>query len=133
MGVLLAPPAYAGGPELHIGAAEDAVKQPTLPAARAQMQLLRLVGLDTVRITAIWEPGLTEPSPTEALGISNAVNAANMLGVDVVVAVYNPTSASTPLTEERRDEFVAFAAAVARKHRSIQDVIVGNEPNLNRF
>ena len=133
LGVVFASPAYAGGPELRVGAAEDVVKQPTLPAARAQIQLLRLVGLDTVRITAIWEPGLTEPAPTEAAGISNAVNAANMLGVEVVVAVHNATSANTPLTEERRDEFVAFAADVARKHRSIQDVIVGNEPNLNRF
>jgi hypothetical protein len=133
LGVLLVPPAYAGGPELRIGAAEDVVKQPTLPAARAHMELLRLAGLDTVRITAIWEPGQTEPGPTEALGISNAVNAANMLGVDVVVAVYHAGSATTPLTEESRDQFAAFAADVARKHRSIQDVIVGNEPNLNRF
>jgi hypothetical protein len=133
MGVIFASPAYAGGPELRIGAAEDVVKEPTLPAARAQMQLLKLAGLDTVRITAIWQPGLTEPAPTEALELSNAVNAANMLGVDVVVAVYNATSATTPLTDESREQFAAFAAGVARKHRSIRDVIVGNEPNLNRF
>jgi hypothetical protein len=133
LGVLFASPAYAGGPELRVGAAEDAVKQPTLPAARAQMQLLRLAGLDSVRITAIWEPGRTQPGPTEAAGISNAVKAANMLGVKVIVAVYHASSATTPLTDERRDEFVAFAADVARKHPSIQDVIVGNEPNLNRF
>jgi hypothetical protein len=133
MGVIFVSPAYAGGPELRIGAAEDAVKQPTLPAARAQMNLLKLAGLDTVRMTAIWEPGLTEPGPTEALGLSNAINAANMLGIDVVVAVYNSSSAATPVTDEHREEFAAFAADVARKHRSIRDVIVGNEPNLNRF
>jgi len=97
------------------------------------MQLLRLAGLDTVRITAIWEPGLTEPRPTEAAKISNAINAANMLGVDVVLAIYHPSSATTPLTDESREEFAAFAANVARKHRSVHDVIVGNEPNLNRF
>ena len=133
LGVLFVPPAYAGGPELRVGAAEDVVKKPTLPAAKAQLQLLRLAGLDTVRITAIWEPGLTEPRPTEAAKISNAVTAANMLGVKVVVAVYHPSSATTPLSDESQDEFVAFAAGLAREHRSIEDVIVGNEPNLNRF
>src|SRR5215208_1547456 len=133
MGVLLVPPAYAGGPELRVGAAEDVVKQPTLPAAKAQLPQRRLAGLDTVRITAIWEPGLTEPRPTEAAKISNAVTAANMLGVKVVVAVYHPSSATTPLSDESQDEFVAFAAGLARTHRSLQDVIVGNEPNLNRF
>jgi hypothetical protein len=133
LGVIFASPAHAGGPDLRIGAAEDAVKQPTLGAARAQMDLLKLVGLDTVRITATWAPGLAEPAETEALGISNAVNAANMLGVDVIVEVYNSSSAATPVTDEDRDQFAAFAADVARKHRSIRDVIVGNEPNLNRF
>jgi hypothetical protein len=133
MGVVFASPAYAGGPELRIGAAEDAVKQPTLPGARAQMDLLKLAGFDTVRITAIWQPGLTEPGPTEALGLSNAVNAASMLGVGVIVEVYNSSSATTPATDEERDQFAAFAADVARKHRTVRDVIVGNEPNLNRF
>ena len=133
LGVIFAAPAYAGGPELRIGAAEDVVKQPTLPGARAQMALLKLAGLDTVRLTALWEPGLTEPAPKEALGLSNAINAANMLGVDVIVAVYNSSSATTPLTDEQRDEFAAFAAGLVLKHRSIRDVIVGNEPNLNRF
>ena len=133
MGVLIAPPAYAGGPAMRIGAAEDVVKQPTLPAARAQMQLLRLLGLDTVRITAIWAPGLTEPEPTEAEEIANAVDAADMLGVKVFVAAYHASSATTPLTDESRDEFAAFATGLVRAHPSIRDVIVGNEPNLNRF
>jgi hypothetical protein len=133
MGVVLASPAYAGGPELRIGAAEDAVKEPTLPAARAQIELLKLAGLDTVRLTAVWEPGLTEPAPTEALELANAIDAADMLGIDVVVEVYNVNSAATPLTDESRDQFAAFAAGLAREHPSVRDVIVGNEPNLNRF
>ena len=133
LGVFFASPAYAGGPQLRIGAAEDAVQQPTLPAARAEMDLLKLAGLDTVRITATWQPGLTEPGPTEALGLSNAINAANMVGLDVIVEVYNSSAATTPATDEERDAVAAFAADLARKHHSIRDVIVGNEPNLNRF
>jgi hypothetical protein len=129
----VAPLAHAGGPELRVGAAEDVVKQPTLPGAKAQLQLLRLAGLDTVRITAIWAPGETAPSAEQAAAIGNAVAAANLAGVKVVVAVYHATSATTPLTDEARAEFAAFAAAVVRRNPFVRDVIVGNEPNLNRF
>lgn len=129
----LAPSAHAGGPSLRVGAATDAVKQATLPAAKAQLGLLRLAGLDTVRITAVWSPGQTAPEAAEAARIKNVADAANLLGIKVIVAVYHATSATTPLTEEARAEFAAFAAAVARQNRSVRDVIVGNEPNLNRF
>jgi hypothetical protein len=129
----LAPAAYAGGPELRVGAAEDVVKQPTLVAAEAQLQLLQLAGLDTVRITAIWLPGQTEPVPAEAAQIKNAVTAANLHGIKVIVAVYHPSSATTPLTDESRADFAAFATAILRQNRPVRDLIVGNEPNLNRF
>ena len=128
-----APTALAAGPDLRIGAAEDQVKQHTLPAAKAQLDLLRLAGLDTVRITAIWSPGQTAPEAAEAVLIENAITAADLAAVKVVVAVYHASSATTPLTEEARTKFAAFAAAIARKHRSVRQFIVGNEPNLNRF
>jgi hypothetical protein len=127
------PTALAAGPDLRIGAAEDQVKQPTLPAAKAHLDLLRLAGLDTVRVTAIWAPGQTEPEPAEAAGLRNAVTAADLVGVRVVVAVYHASSATTPLTEEARAEFASFAATIARENRSVRQFIVGNEPNLNRF
>jgi hypothetical protein len=128
-----APAAQAGGPSLRVGAATDMVKQATLPAAKAQLQLLRLAGLDTVRITAVWSPGQTAPAAAEAARIKNVADAANIVGIKVIVAVYRATSATTPLTEEARADFAAFATAIVRQNRSIRDVIVGNEPNLNRF
>ena len=46
--------------------------------------------------------------------------------------VYQPGSATTPLTAEARSQFAAYTAAlVTRVH--VRDLIVGNEPNLNRF
>ena len=53
----LAPVAHAGGPALVLGATEDAVRAPTLTAAKAQMDLLVLAGFRGVRITQIWRPG----------------------------------------------------------------------------
>src|ERR671925_143029 len=61
LALAVAPSAVAGGPTMTIGATEDIVKQPTLVAAKAQMDKLRLVGLRGVRITQEWAPGETEP------------------------------------------------------------------------
>ena len=133
LGLVLASPAYAGGPGLRVGAAEDVVKQPTLPAAQAEVQLLRLAGLDTVRVTAIWSPGETAPAADDAAKIANAVTAATLAGVRTIVAVYHASSATTPLTDEDRADFAAYAVAIVRENPAVRDVIVGNEPNLNRF
>jgi hypothetical protein len=32
-----------------------------------------------------------------------------------------------------RAQFAAYAAALARRYRSVKDFVVGNEPNANRF
>ena len=37
------------------------------------------------------------------------------------------------MTEEARAQFAAYVAAIVREVPEIRDVIVGNEPNLNRF
>ena len=45
----------------------------------------------------------------------------------------SPGSRTTPLTEEARADFASYAAAIARAAPGVRHVIVGNEPNLNRF
>ena len=56
-----------------------------------------------------------------------------MNGVRVFVTVMSPGSRTTPLTDEARSQFASYAAAIVRGAPSIRNVIVGNEPNLNRF
>ena len=51
--VLLASAARAGGPTMLIGAAEDQVKQSSVTEAKAKLDLLKLAGLNTVRVTSI--------------------------------------------------------------------------------
>jgi len=51
----------------------------------------------------------------------------------IFLGVYQPGSATTPLTPEARTQFAAYVAAIVRDVPAIRDVIVGNEPNLNRF
>lgn len=97
------------------------------------MTLLRLAGFRAVRITSSWLPGQTAPTEAEASVLRNVSAAAALSGVEVYVSVYHPGSRTTPLTAEARTEFASYAAALVRANPSFRHVIVGNEPNLNRF
>jgi hypothetical protein len=129
----LVPAAHAGGSSIALGVAEDAVRAPSLVESETSMGLLRLAGFRAVRITSTWEPGLTAPTEHEATVLANVAAAAAVHGVRVYVSVYHAGSRTTPLTPEARAEFASYVAAVVRPNPGFRDVIVGNEPNLNRF
>jgi hypothetical protein len=128
-----APAAFAGGPAMTIGATEDIVKQPDLVAAKAQMDLLKLAGLRGVRMTQEWAPGQTEPGGTGFDALENAVTAAQLDGVQVILSVTNHGSRTTPLSDQDQADFATYAANVARALPYVRDYVVGNEPNLNRY
>ena len=131
--LLLVPAAHAGGSSISLGAAEDAVRAPTLVEAETNMGLVRLAGFRAVRITSTWEPGLTAPTEHEAAVLGNVAAAAALHGVRVYISVYHAGSRTTPLTTESQAEFAAYAAEIFKANPSLRDLIVGNEPNLNRF
>ena len=97
------------------------------------MSLLQLGGFRAVRITSTWEPGLTAPTEHEASVLANVAAAAELGGVRVYLSVYNAGSLTTPLTADAQAEFASYVAAIATANPSFRDLIVGNEPNLNRF
>ena len=125
--------ASAGGPTMLIGAAEDAVRQPTLVGAKAQMDLLTSAGLNSVRLTQVWAPGQTAPSQADMDVLRNVAEAAHLDGVQVFLVVMNFGSRTAPLTEQERQDFAAYAAAIARAVPDIRRFVIGNEPNLNRY
>jgi hypothetical protein len=120
-------------PGLVVGAVEDGVKASSLVEAQAKMTLLRTAGFRAVRVTSIWSPGQSEPSADELAVLTNVSAAASMNGIRVYVTVMSKGSSTTPLTDEARTQFASYAAAIVRAVPGIRDVIVGNEPNLNRF
>src|SRR5919198_1285241 len=128
-----APPAFAGGPTMTIGATEDIVKQPDLVTAKAQMDRLKLAGLRAVRMTQEWAPGQTEPGGADFDELKNAVTAAQLDGVQVVLSVTNHGSRTTPLSDQDQSDFATYAANVARALPYVRDYVIGNEPNLNRY
>ena len=93
-------PARAAGPALLLGVNEDVVKQPTMAQTKAKMGILRLAGFDSVRISVLWWPGLTEPEAKEVQKLRNVVGAAQLANVRVFVTVLNWGNRYTPLSEE---------------------------------
>ena len=129
----LVPAAHAGGSSIALGAAEDAVRATTLVEAEASMGLHRLAGFRAVRITSTWEPGWAAPPEHEAAVLGNVAAAAALHGVRVYVSIYHAGSRTTPLTDEAQAQFAAYVAEIVRANPNLRDVIIGNEPNLNRF
>jgi hypothetical protein len=131
--VLALPPVAAASQGMAVGAAEDAAKQPTLVGAKAKMDLAKLAGFDAVRLTEQWRTGETAPPASELTGLQNAVEAAQLDGIEIYLSVYPFGSSVTPLTAQAQEGFAAFAASLARSLPGVDQFIVGNEPNLNRF
>jgi hypothetical protein len=125
--------AAAGGPAMLVGAAEDAGEVPSYADAKVQMDLAKLAGLDAIRMTATWTTGETALSPAQSTALSNAIDAAQFTGLRVILSIYPVGSSVTPLTDQSRADFAAFATSIAQRYPLVHDFIIGNEPNLNRF
>src|SRR3954451_6266735 len=131
--LVLAPAAHAGGPELVLGATEDAVRAPTMAQAKAQMDLLALAGFRGVRITQIWAPGARKVSADDREILENVAAAAKLDHVDVLTSVMNQGSKTTPLTPRDQALSAVCAASIVSAVPDLRTIIVGNEPNLNRY
>jgi hypothetical protein len=125
--------AWAGGPAMMVGAAEDVAKQQDAAFAKAEMDKARLAGLDSLRLTQTWTKGQTKLGPNDQIILGNAVVAAQFTGLRVVLSLYPFGSSVTPLSDEDRADFAAFVVDVANRYPLVHDFIIGNEPNLNRF
>jgi hypothetical protein len=130
---LAAPGIAEAGPGLGVGAVEDDVRASSAVEAETRMALLRVSGFRSVRITSIWNPGQTRPTDNELRVLRNVAEAADRHNVRIYTNVMHPGSRTTPLTDESRADFAANAAALVRAVPEVRSVIVGNEPNLNRF
>jgi len=130
---LTAPGVAEAGPGLAVGAVEDDIRASSVVEAEARMAIFRVAGFRAVRVTSFWTPGLTSPTDGELQVLANVAGAASRNGVRVYVTVMHPGSRTTPLTDEARAAFASYAAALVREVPTVRDVIVANEPNLNRF
>ena len=99
--LLFAPSAYAGGSTMLVGAAEDTAKWGGPAVAAAKMDIARLAGFDTIRLTTQWTGGATV-SDAELTALRNAIDAANLRGIRIIVTIYPASAAYTPTTDAAR-------------------------------
>lgn len=111
-----------------VGAVDDAVRR-TGP----HLAQLAAAGFRAVGITSYWEPGRREPAADELAVLADTAARASAAGIRVFLAFFHRGSATTPLTSDARAQFAGYVATIVREVPEIRDVIVGNEPNLNRF
>jgi len=97
----------------------------------AALQQLHEAGFGAVGITSFWQPGVSAPTEEEVAALRDVVDGAD--DTPIFLAVYHTGSRTTPLTPVDRSDFAAYVTAAMRSAPEIRDVIVGNEPNLNRF
>jgi len=116
-----------------MGAAEDEGRNADPAVAMAKMQLAKAAGFDTIRITAIWEPGQAAVPAGQLRAVQSIAAAGDFLGIRVIATIMNFGNHTTPLTAAARSQFARFAADLVTRVPSIREYIVGNEPNLNRY
>jgi hypothetical protein len=116
-----------------VGTAEDEIQKTSLVQTKASMSLIKLAGFDSVRITFFWGPGETKPTALDSKLLANVQTAARLTGIHLFLSVTNVGNRTTPLTDTARNEFAQYTAAIARSFPLFRDIVVGNEPNINRF
>ena len=116
-----------------IGAAEDAGKTPVFGDSKAQFELAAAAGMNAIRVTAQWRPGMAAPDGGVVSLFQTTSQAATLTGVRIIVSVYPKANHEVPLDAASRSEFASFAAGLAAAVPELNDFIVGNEPNLNYF
>jgi len=117
---------------MYIGAAEDEGRNGDPLVAGAKMALAHDAGFQAIRVTALWKTGMSELPLDQLEALRSVAAAADFNGMKIVATVMPVGSSVTPLTAEARSDFASFAADVVAR-TTIREVIVGNEPNLNRY
>jgi hypothetical protein len=88
---------------------------------------------DAGRITVTWKRGEKELDPGLLSDLRYGVQEAEKAGVDIYLTIYPAGANDTPTTPLQRVTFAAWAAWIAEHAPELDHIIVGNEPNLNRF
>src|SRR5581483_8291006 len=85
------------------------------------------------RVTLTWRRGQKTLDPGLLSDLGYAIQQADAAGIDIYLTVYPLGAGHPPRTPGARATFAGWAASIVRRLPDLRHVIVGNEPNLNRF
>jgi hypothetical protein len=130
--VALAVPAAQAKAPLQVGAVTpELLTRKLVPPTVAGLRAANLA--DAARVTLTWKRGQTDLDLNLLADLRYGINAAERAGADVYLTLYPNGSAETPLTFADQSTFARYAAWLVKRLPEVEHVIVGNEPNLNRF
>lgn len=92
-------------------------------------QSMRDIGMTELRMTVQWN-GTSTISPA---GLQAAADCARLQGVTPVLAIYPARPDLIGSNASAQSAFASFVALVGQAFPQVQNFIVGNEPNVNRF
>ena len=127
------PAAAAASMKMTIGAAEDEGRNADATVAQSKVVLAKAAGFEALRVTAVWTPGQRKVPADELQALQSIANAGFDNGVTIYATIMPFGSRTTPLTDTARSQFAAWAADFVRRTPRIRNVIIGNEPNINRY
>jgi hypothetical protein len=116
-----------------LGTNDGSGLQTSLVAAKANLAVSKLAGFNAVTVRVVWSPGDTSPDAAVLERLRNYARAARLLGMTAYFSVASAAGRTAPTDTESRTKFAQFAATIARQLPYLNKVIIGNEPNLNRF
>jgi hypothetical protein len=127
------PAAARASMTMTIGAAEDEGRNADPAVARAKVDLAEAAGFQALRVTAIWSPGQTQVPDDQLAALQSIAAAGAFDGITIYTTVMPFGSRTTPITETARRQFASFAADLTRRVPLMRNLIIGNEPNINRY
>ena len=119
----------ASADPLRYGVADDWPK--FHPCGDVWWKAAKDIGYQDLRITVQWNgPGSAIPAPD---GVKLAVDCALLQGVRPIIAVYPAKPNLIGSDPGAQASFASYVAQVGQTYSRVQNFIVGNEPNVNRF
>jgi hypothetical protein len=130
-GVLSAAAAQARSP-LQVGAVVPELTVRNLVGST--IEKMTESGLDGAgRVTLTWKRGQKALDAGQQSDLQYAVQQAADKGIDIYLTVYPDGARDTPRTPAARLTFARWVAGIVGQIPELRHVIVGNEPNINRF
>ena len=124
----LVPSSAAAAPGLLLGVDDDSLKW--YWHTSSLLSIYDGLGLDAVRVTLDWSPGLSFPVGTQRTELQRVATASQRTRIVIAVSGRASSRPSTTPVARRTAEFVAN---ILRRYPSIRDVAIWTEPNSTTF
>ena len=125
---LAAVPAASAAPNLLVGVTDDNV----LWNPAQTVGVLDDLGMRIARVTVLWEPGRTAPTPEQFASLDAAVAAAGT-SIRLVPIVYGRSGDDAPADMSSAITYCTFVKSLIDRYPTINDVAVWVEPNKSGF